>query len=107
MELNMMRLLFFSMLLVAIMAVQAKSMVRIKAIGSSPKGQFVAVEEFGFIGQNRKAYSKIKVLNVWKNTYVGDAIEVLDKTNDLQLEQVRSRAKRLAGQNLKKYNISL
>lgn len=85
----------------------AKTMIRVNALGASPKGQFVAFEEFGYLDNSTIPFSRIKVMNVWKNKYVGKTINVVsDKKNDLELDQVRAQAKKLAKEGLKRFNIS-
>ena len=87
--------------------VLAKTMMRVSALGSSPKGQYVAFEEFGFLNNSKIPFSRIRVMNVWKNRYVGKEINVIsDKKNQLELEQVRAKAKKLAAERLKQFNIS-
>jgi predicted secreted protein len=84
----------------------ASSLVQVKAIGVSPKGQFVAFEEFGFTHESKVPYSKIRVMNVWKNEYVLKTIFVSDPSSEMKLEQVRAKAKKLANEQLKQLNIS-
>ena len=86
--------------------VSAKTMVRIKTIGSSPKGQFVAFEEFGFKNNEKTAYSRIRVMNMWKNKYVDKAVNVVGTKKENNLKQVRLKAKRLAQKQLKKFDIN-
>jgi predicted secreted protein len=84
------------------------NMVRVKAIGSSPKGQFVAFEEFGYKDGNRKVpFSKIRVMNMWKNKYVEKPVNIIGNSEKENLSNVRDRAKELAHQKLKKFNISI
>ncbi len=60
------------------------SMVRIKAIGSSPRGQFVAFEEFGYQSNDiKKPYAKIKIMNMWKNKIIHQS-QVDSKSSNLQ-----------------------
>lgn len=90
----------------ATVQVQAKALVRVKAIGSSPRGQFVAFEEFGYKNGRKTPYSKIRVMNVWKNKYVDDPVQVIGVEEDDRLNQIREKAKDLASKKLKKFNIS-
>ena len=84
----------------------ANTMVKVKALGASPKGQYVAIEEFGYKESRKRPYSRIRVMNVWKNRYVGNPINVSSDDDDMKLDQVRAEAKKLAKKNLKKFNIS-
>ncbi|MBG60434.1 MAG: hypothetical protein CME67_07850 [Halobacteriovoraceae bacterium] len=86
------------------MAAQAKDMIKVNAIGSSPKGQFVAFEEFGKMGASNTTFSYIRVKNVWKNKYVDRPIKVVSDKDDLNL--VRAKAKQLAKKRLEEFNIS-
>lgn len=86
--------------------VSAKSMVRIKTIGKSPKGQFVAFEEFGFKNNEKVPYSRIRVMNMWKNRDVTKPINVTGSSKMKDLKAVRLKAKKLAKDQLKKFNIN-
>lgn len=86
--------------------VQAKSLVRVKAIGSSPRGQYVAFEEFGYKNGRKTPFSKIRVMNVWKNKYVDTPVQVIGADEQERLNQVREKAKDLAAKKLRKFNIS-
>lgn len=85
--------------------VSAKTLVRINAIGASPRGQYVAFEEFGYKEGRKTPYSKIRVMNVWKNKYVEEPIQVIGTKKDEKLEEVRKKAKDLALRKFKKFNI--
>lgn len=79
----------------------------IDVLGVSPKGQFVAVEEYGYRSQNHTYYVSVKVMNVWTKKYVGSKIEVVKPAHRPNfLEMARSEAKNLASDQLKRYNIS-
>ena len=80
--------------------------MRVNAIGSSPRGQYVAFEEFGYKEGRKYPYSKIRVMNVWKNKYVEEAIYIIGKDKKDELNSVRNKAKSLAKKKLKKFNIT-
>jgi predicted secreted protein len=102
-----MKAALLSFLLLFSVKVQAKTMIRVKALGASPKGQFVAFEEFGYINNTDIPFARIKVMNVWKKKYVGKSINVVSGQKEkLQLDQVRAKAKKLAIERLKEFNIS-
>lgn len=90
----------------------AGNMIRVQALGSSPKGQYVAFEEFGYMDGLKAPFSQIRVKNVWKDRYVDQPIKVVDEgkeekqEDEMALEQVRAKAKSLAREKLKTYNIS-
>lgn len=78
----------------------------IDTLGTSPKGQYVALEEYGYKSQNHSYYVRIKVMNVWKKEYVGQPIEVeLPAHRPVFLQKARSKAKVLAQEELKKFDI--
>lgn len=85
----------------------ASNLVRVMAIGSSPRGQFVAFEEFGYKNERKTAYSRIRVMNMWQNKYVYEPSQVIGNTEENNLRSIRTKAKSIALENLKKYNISL
>lgn len=83
-----------------------KNMIKVEAIGSSPKGQFIAFEEFGYLDEGKAPFSRIRVKNVWKNKYVNRPIRIIDEKEGLELEQVRAKTKKMAREELKEFNIS-
>lgn len=84
----------------------AGNLVKVKAIGKSPKGQFIAFEEFGFTHSDQKPFSKIRVMNMWKNKYVTKEVKVTGLEDETSLDQVRAKAKKLARKDLISFNIS-
>jgi predicted secreted protein len=79
----------------------------IDTLGVSPKGQYVALEEYGYKSQNHTYYVKIKVINVWTKEYVGNSIDVeLPAHRPNYLLKARARAKMLAHDVLKRFDIS-
>lgn len=79
----------------------------IDTLGVSPKGQFVALEVYGYNSQNHTYYVSIKVVNVWTKEYVGETIAVeLPAYRPDDLKKARSRAKLLAHKELVRFNIS-
>ncbi len=79
---------------------------RIDTLGASPKGQFVALEEYGYKSDKQSYYVTIKIMNVWKKEYVGSTIEVeLPASKSRDLVKAREKAKTLAQDELKKFNI--
>ncbi len=80
----------------------------IDTLGASKKGQFVALEEYGYKSQNHSYYVRIKVMNVWKKEYVGNTIEVeLPAHRPGYLDKARSKAKILAQEELQKFDIQV
>lgn len=79
----------------------------IDTLGSSPKGQYVALEEYGYKSVSHSYYVRIKVMNVWKKTYVGAPVEVeLPAIRPEFLLKARQKAKILAHDELTKFHIS-
>lgn len=101
-----MKLIILITLILGSLSVNAKNLIRVKTLGKSPKGQFIAFEEFGFKNDAKVPFSKIRVMNVWKNKYVTKTIYVTDPKNEMNLNQIRAKAKKLANKNLKAFNIS-
>jgi predicted secreted protein len=84
------------------------STFQFKAIGASPKGQYVAIEEFGYNAGHRTYFSRIKFINVWKNTYAAPPIEIeINARRPSDLNEVREQALQNAAENLAKYNIEV
>lgn len=80
---------------------------KIDVLGSSSKGQFVAVEESGYRSGTHMYFVTIRVMNVWKKEYVGDKIQVeLPATRPYVLKKARSEARELAQSTLRKYKIN-
>ncbi len=78
----------------------------IDMLGSSAKGQFIALEEYGYHPIEREFYVKIQIMNAWKNTYVSKPIEIkLPAQNQLRLDDAREKARALAQDDLMKFNI--
>lgn len=80
---------------------------KIDTLGISSKGQFVAFEEYGYKADVHSYYARVKIINVWKNEYVGESFEVsLPAHRPMVLEKVRQQVKILAQDQLKKFNIN-
>ncbi len=101
-------LLILSTLAIALFSQVAfsKNLIRVKALGKSSKGQYVAFEEYGFTNNSKTPFSKIRVMNVWKNKYVTKEIKVISTNKNSNLEEVRAKAKKLAKKDLISFNIS-
>lgn len=80
---------------------------KIDTLGMSSKGQFVALEEYGYKADVHCYYSRVKIINVWKNEYVGTPVEVvLPAHRPVDLEKARQKVKLLAQDQLKQFNIN-
>tara|TARA_Y100000385_G_C12721364_1_gene478798 strand:+ start:41 stop:349 length:309 start_codon:yes stop_codon:yes gene_type:complete len=101
-----MKSVVLSLFLLGSLSANAKNLIRVKTLGKSPKGQFIAFEEFGFKNDAKVPFSKIRVMNVWKDKYVIKTIYVTDPKNEMKLHQIRAKAKKLANKQLKAFNIS-
>ena len=95
-----------AVILISSFPLTSSAMVKVKALGSSPKGQFIAFEEYGVKSNDGHSFSKIRIMNVWKNSYVESPVQVIGKKGVEELGQVRIKAKKIASKKLKKFNIS-
>jgi predicted secreted protein len=102
-----MKKFIFALLLITLSQfTRASEHQMIDTLGVSPKGQFVAIEEYGYKVQNHSYYVRIKIMNVWKKEYVGKSVEVeLPAHRPVFLEKARSRAKVLAFEELSRFKI--
>lgn len=79
----------------------------IGSLGKSPKGQFVAIEEYGYRPHTHTYYVQIRVMNVWKKQYVPNRINVeLPAERPFMLEKARSQARSLAKTFLAQFYIN-
>lgn len=79
----------------------------INALGSSSKGQYVALEEYGYHSQKHSYYVSIKILNVWTKQYEGHSVSVeLPAHRPRYLNEARSKARTLAQNLLVKFKIT-
>ena len=80
----------------------------IRTLGASPKGQYVAIEEYGFNAGLGTYYSRIKLMNVWKQEYVAPVIEIEEGARrPTDLQRVRDTARERAASDMNKFNIVL
>lgn len=100
-------LLFTLLMTVASLSLASEHQM-IDTLGVSSKGQYVALEEYGYKSQSHSYYVRIKIMNVWKKEYVGKSIEVeLPAHRPVFLEKARARAKFLAMEELRLYKIAI
>lgn len=79
---------------------------KIDTLGVSSKGQFVALEEYGYRAHTHSYFVSIKIINVWTKEYVGLPVEVEETAErPYFLKMAREKAKKLAADELKKFNI--
>lgn len=79
----------------------------IDTLGTSKKGQFVAIEEYGHDFQKHSYYVRIRIINVWQNTDVVSPIFVeFPAQRPYLLERAREKARLLSQGYLTKYDIS-
>jgi len=98
------------LILFLLLANQAQSevteMVRIKAIGKSPRGQFVAFEEYGYESSNiKRPYSNIKIINMWKNQVMKQYSNYSEV--DSTLEEIREKSFTRGQKIFKEFNIAI
>ena len=103
----MIKLLIFTAFLMLGGLARASEHQMIDTLGVSSKGQFVALEEYGYKSQSHTYYVTIKVMNVWTKEYVGQKIEVeLPAHRPNFLMKARARARLMAQEHLRSYGIS-
>lgn len=79
----------------------------INALGSSPKGQYVALEEYGYHSQKHAYYVEIKILNVWTKQYEGNPVSIeLPAHRPNYLSQARMKARTMAQSLLGQFKIA-
>lgn len=80
--------------------------VNITSLGVSPKGQYVAIEEYGYNPGLRTYYSRIRLLNLWKNTEAAPMVEVEHTARSPEdLLRAREEARSKATASMEKLNI--
>lgn len=103
----MIKLLIFTAFMMLAGGSSASEHQMIDTLGVSSKGQFVALEEYGYKVQSHTYYVTIKVMNVWKKEYVGQMIEVeVPAHRPNYLPKARARARLMAQEHLRSYGIS-
>ncbi len=76
------------------------------SIGASAKGQFIALEEYGYKPESHSYYVTIRIINVWTIEDVGSVIEVETPAKEKRfLDVARLKAKNLAQAQMTKYKI--
>lgn len=103
---NLLKLLFINLFTLSVSAF-AREHQMIDTLGVSPKGQFVALEVYGYKSHSHTYYVSVKIMNVWTKQYVGESIEVeMPAYRPTDLQKARTRAKFLAHDTLSKFKIS-
>lgn len=101
----MFKLIFISALVLVQSALASRQVF--DTLGVSPKGQYVALEEYGYKLENHAYYVSIRIMNVWKKEYVGTPVLVeLPAYRPDILQKARDKARILAEENLKRFQIS-
>lgn len=78
----------------------------IASLGVSSKGQFVALEEYGYKSELKSYYVNVKIVNVWTKEYVGKEVSLQTLAlRPAELLKIREQAKLLAQGDLLKYKI--
>lgn len=79
---------------------------KIDSLGYSKAGQFVALEEYGYLTSTNSYYVSIKIINVFNSEYVGKPVFVTEKADrPFYLKAARLKARQLATPDLIKYKI--
>lgn len=99
--------MFLLFLLFSLPTAFAANKQKIDVLGTSAKGQFVAIEEYGYRPGTHMYFVTIRVMNVWKKEYVGDSIQIeLPASRPYVLKKARAEALDLAQNTFKKYKIN-
>lgn len=102
----MLRLFVLSFLLMT-HAGLASTRQMIDTLGASPKGQYVALEEYGYKLEKHAYYVTIRIMNVWKKEYVGTPVVVeVPAYRPDHLQKARDKARDLAEEDLIRFQIS-
>jgi len=105
-EVQMKFTLFTVFMLLFSVAAIASQHQHMGSIGASAKGQFVALEEYGYRAESHTYYVTIRIINVWTSEDVGSIVEVESTAKETRfLQQARSKAKNLAKVQMDKYKI--
>lgn len=80
----------------------------VNPIGSSQKGQYVALEEYEIRKDSKQINYKIKIMNTWKNKYVGKEISIQREYNSSEnIKEIRAELIAQSEKYFKKYNINI
>lgn len=80
----------------------------IDTLGVSSKGQYVALEEYGYKANNHSYYVRVKVMNVWKKEYVGRTFELeVPAHRPSHLQNARMKARLSVRDELRQFGISV
>lgn len=102
----MLKSMFIMLSLIFKLSALAGEHQKINALGVSKKGQFVALEEYGYTPHKNSYYVHIKIMNVWKKEYVGMSYSVEVPAIGSNLKDAREKAKNMAKSELERFNIS-
>ncbi len=101
-----MKFIIMSVFMLSLSAMASQHQM-IDTLGVSPKGQYVALEEYGYVKEKHTYYVTVKIINVWTKKYEGQSIEVETPAHrPVELERAREKARGLAQETLDKYKIS-
>ena len=80
----------------------------IDTLGTSSKGQYVALEEYGYKAQTHTYFVNIRIINVWTNQFEGSPVRVEDSAKrPATLAHIRNQAKLLATKQLLHFKIPM
>jgi predicted secreted protein len=93
---------------ISVQALAVSNVHLVRALGTSAKGQFIAIEEYGHNPGMKTTYSRIKFMNMWNKNQHGPVVEIEEAgSSDKDLSKVRSKARGEAAQYFEKYKINL
>lgn len=87
----------------------AANLVNINPLGASSKGQYYAIEEFGIKQNTGRAFSRIQVINTWKETQVKVVERSIPYSGEgqVEVESMRQAALESIRPSLNQYGIRL
>jgi predicted secreted protein len=103
---NTIYLLFSLFITITSFRSMASEYQKIDTLGISAKGQFIALEEYGFKAAPKRYYVRVRVLNLWKKNYVGRTyqLEVPAHTPG-QLDNARFKLRASVKEELRPFGI--
>ena len=102
----MLKIIFVTLVMMFQLTAIAGEHHKINALGVSKKGQFVALEEYGYTPHKNAYFVEIKIMNVWKKEYVGMTFSVEVPAIGSTLKDAREKAKNMAKAELERFKIS-
>lgn len=78
-----------------------------RSIGKSPRGQYIAIEEYGFEKETGVPYSKVIIKNTWKQKTLKTQSTLKGDDHNSKLSTIRQSNINSSQELFKKYNIKI